>query len=91
MGAGRRILEGYNGRNQYGITDADIAGLGEEALRRAEARELAAKVADADQRGNEWLRKAREAESRGNQPYADECYRKGNYWLDRSNKLRGHC
>ena len=49
------------------------------------------KIADADQRGNEWLAKARAAEERGNQKRAEECYRKGNYWLDRSNKLRGEC
>jgi hypothetical protein len=47
------------------------------------------KGADADYRGNEWLRKAREAEEKGNQSRADECYRKGQFWLDRSNKLRG--
>lgn len=52
-------------------------------------KDLREKIADADQRGNEWLSKARDAEERGNQARADECYRKGNYWLDRSNKLRG--
>ncbi len=52
---------------------------------------LREKIADADVRGNEWLRKAREAELQGYQARADECYRKGNYWLDRSNKLRGEC
>lgn len=49
------------------------------------------KIADADLRGNVWLAKARRAEDGGNQARADECYRKGNYWLDRSNKLRGQC
>ena len=49
------------------------------------------RVAEADVRGNEWLSRAREAEAKGNQMKADECYRKGNYWLGRSNKLRGEC
>lgn len=49
------------------------------------------KIADADLRGNQWLAKARAAEERGDNRRAEECYRKGNYWLDRSNKLRGEC
>ena len=52
---------------------------------------LREKIADADVRGNEWLRKAKEAEAQGNKALAEECYRRGNYWLDRSNKLRGEC
>lgn len=49
------------------------------------------RIADADMRGNEWLLQARRAEEKGNLTKADECFRKGNYWLDRSNKLRGEC
>ena len=49
------------------------------------------RIADADQRGNDWLARARDAADRGDQKRAEECYRKGNYWLDRSNKLRGEC
>ena len=49
------------------------------------------RIADADVRGNEWLSKAREAEVKGNQARAEECYRKGDYWLNCSNKLRGEC
>jgi phage shock protein A len=52
---------------------------------------LQEKIADADMRGNQWLSKAREAEERGNKELAEEYYRRGNYWLDRSNKLRGEC
>lgn len=60
-------------------------------MRKMLPQDVREKLADADQRGNEWLRKAREAEEKGNQSRADECYRKGQFWLDRSNKLRGEC
>ena len=61
------------------------------SLRRKIERSKNDLVAEADVRGNEWLSKAREAEAIGNRAKADECYRKGNYWLGRSNKLRGEC
>lgn len=48
-------------------------------------------IAEADTRGNEWLRKGLEAEAAGKKRRADECFRKGGFWLDRSNKLRGEC
>lgn len=52
-------------------------------MQRTSANDLSEKIADADQRGNEWLAKARQAKERGNEKRAEECYRKGNYWLDR--------
>ncbi|WP_139133064.1 hypothetical protein [Pandoraea sp. ISTKB] len=54
-------------------------------------KEISEKIADADLRGNQWLAKARAAEERGDNRRAEECCRKGNYWLSRSNKLRGEC
>jgi hypothetical protein len=83
MGAGNRMLQGRNGRNQYGITDED------HHRKAAPIKPVNDRIAEADCRGNEWLAKGRAAEDTGNKTKAEECYRKGNYWLDRSNKLRG--
>lgn len=41
----------------------------------------------AEERGNFWLAKGNEASEAGNQVQADECYEKGQFWLDRYNKL----
>lgn len=53
------------------------------------AKTLNEKIADADDRGGRYLAEANEAAERGNQAKADRLYEKGQYWLDRSNKLRG--
>lgn len=50
---------------------------------------LSEKIAEADARGGKFLADANEAAERGNQAKADRLYEKGQYWLDRSNKLRG--
>jgi len=50
---------------------------------------LSEKIAEADERGSNWLSKANEAAERGNHEMAEKLYAKGQYWLDRSNKLRG--
>ncbi len=50
---------------------------------------LAEKVADADARGSQWLAKANDFAEAGKKAQAEKCYDKGQYWLDRSNKLRG--
>jgi len=50
---------------------------------------LSERIADADQRGGHWLAEANEASERGDHKKAEELYEKGQYWLDRSNKLRG--
>lgn len=51
---------------------------------------LADKIADADAKGSNWLAKGNEYAERGENEKAEECYRKGQFWLDRSNKLRGN-
>ena len=53
------------------------------------AKTLSEKIADADARGGKYLADANEAAERGNQEKAEKLYEKGQYWLDRSNKLRG--
>lgn len=53
------------------------------------AKTLNEKIADADARGSKYLADANEASEKGNQAKAENLYAKGQYWLDRSNKLRG--
>lgn len=43
----------------------------------------------ADLHGSYWLAKANEQAERGNQEAAEKLYEKGQFWLDRANKLRG--
>ena len=50
----------------------------------------AAKIARADERGSYWLAKANEASERGDDAKAEKLYAKGQYWLDRVNKLLGN-
>ena len=47
----------------------------------------AEKIADADERGSYWLAAANEASDRGDQDQAEMLYAKGQYWLDRANRL----
>ncbi len=51
---------------------------------------LEQKIIEADIRGNKFLADANEASERGNQAKAERLYEKGQYWLDRSNQLRGN-
>lgn len=53
------------------------------------AKTLSEKIADADARGSKILADANEAAERGDHEKAEKLYAKGQYWLDRSNKLRG--
>jgi hypothetical protein len=48
-----------------------------------------AKALDAELRGNSWLAKANQYRDAGDSEKADKCYSKGQYWLDRFNKLTG--
>lgn len=48
------------------------------------------RIADADARGSAWLAKANELAERGKQQQADRAYQKGQFWLDRSNRLRSN-
>lgn len=48
------------------------------------------KIADADMRGGYRLALGNEHAEAGRHKQAEECYDKGQYWLDRSNKLRGN-
>lgn len=47
------------------------------------------RIAIADEKGNNWLAKANEAHEKGQYEKAEKLYAKGQFWLDRSNKLRG--
>ncbi|RUX08048.1 MAG: hypothetical protein E5V51_00250 [Mesorhizobium sp.] len=50
---------------------------------------LSEKIADADARGGRYLADANEAAEQGKHAKAEKLYARGQYWLDRSNKLRG--
>ena len=58
-------------------------------LAKAAYEKLQARIADADMKGSNWLAKGNEYAEKGNSVKAEQCYDKGQYWLDRSNKLRG--
>ncbi len=45
-------------------------------------------IAQADQKGNNLLAQANEAAEKGNQEKAEKLYARGQFWLDRSNKLQ---
>lgn len=47
------------------------------------------KIADAETRGSAYLADANEALEMGNKAKAERLYEKGQFWLDRANKLRG--
>jgi hypothetical protein len=52
---------------------------------------LRERVADADSRGAAWLAKANDFAAEGKEKQAERCYAKVQFWMDRSNKLRGNC
>jgi hypothetical protein len=56
----------------------------------AKPKTLHEKLVDAEDRGNRYLADANEAAERGNHTKAEKLYAKGQYWLDRSNKLAGN-
>lgn len=51
---------------------------------------VAEKIADADEYGSRWLAAANEAAERGEHEKAERLYAKGQFWLDRANKLLGN-
>ena len=53
------------------------------------AKTLQEKIADAEDRGNRYLADANEAAEAGKKDEAEKFYAKGQFWLDRANKLRG--
>jgi hypothetical protein len=53
------------------------------------AKTLQEKITEADERGNRYLADANTAAEAGKQDKADKLYEKGQYWLDRLNKLQG--
>lgn len=53
------------------------------------AKTLNEKIADADERGSRYLADANEAAEEGKRERAERLYAKGQFWLDRANKLRG--
>jgi len=53
------------------------------------AKTMSEKIADADEKGSRWLAAANEALESGKIDKAEKLFSKGQYWLDRSNKLRG--
>jgi hypothetical protein len=54
------------------------------------AKSLQEKIIEADERGGRLLADANEAAERGNHTKAEKLYERGQYWLDRSNELRGN-
>lgn len=56
----------------------------------AQPKTLNERIADADERGSRYLADANEAAELGQHEKAERLYEKGQYWLDRSNKLRGN-
>jgi hypothetical protein len=54
------------------------------------AKPLSERIADADMRGGKYLADANEAAERGDHAKAEKLYEKCQFWLDRSNKLRGN-
>ena len=54
------------------------------------AKSLSERIADADMRGGRYLADANEAAEKGQHEKAERLYEKGQFWLDRSNKLRGN-
>lgn len=48
------------------------------------------KALQAEERGNRWLAEGNAAAEKGNRAKAEKCYAKGQYWLDRYNKLTGN-
>jgi hypothetical protein len=51
---------------------------------------LTERVLDAETRGNQWLADANEAKERGDRKRAEHCWEKGQFWLDRANRLLGY-
>lgn len=54
------------------------------------AKSLSEKIAEADERGGKLLADANELAERGKHKEAERLYERCQYWLDRSNKLRGN-
>ncbi|TIU88843.1 MAG: hypothetical protein E5W06_00310 [Mesorhizobium sp.] len=52
-------------------------------------RTLHERIIDAEERGSRHLADANEAAEKGHKDKAEKLYDKGQYWLDRANKLRG--
>jgi hypothetical protein len=48
------------------------------------------KMLEAEERGNRYLGNANEAAERGDHVKAEKLYAKGQYWLDRYNRLAGN-
>ena len=48
------------------------------------------KAIEAEERASKWLADGNEAAERGNHAKAERCYEKGQYWLDRLNRLEGN-
>lgn len=94
--SGRKLAEAISclrpGCWQY---DAFIAGYDapkreNSATARKSVMSLNERIADADARGSSWLAKANQLSEASKKVQAQRCYDKGQYWLDRSNKLRGN-
>ncbi|MER9524038.1 hypothetical protein NKI96_10680 [Mesorhizobium sp. M0292] len=52
-------------------------------------RPLQERINDAEDRGSRHLADANEAAEKGQKEKAEKLYDKGQFWLDRANKLRG--
>lgn len=54
------------------------------------ARTMKERMIEADERGSRYLADANEAAERGQHEIAARLYEKGQFWLDRYNKLAGN-
>lgn len=59
-------------------------------MRAAPKKPLGERLAEADERGSRYLADANEAAERGDTAKAEALYEKGQFWLDRYNKLAGN-
>lgn len=59
-------------------------------MTRKPAKTLQERLIEADERGSRYLADANEAAERGDTVKAEKLYAKGQFWLDRYNKLAGN-
>lgn len=57
--------------------------------KRAPKNPIKMRIANADALGSRWLANGNDALERGETERAAECFRRGQFWIDRSNLLRG--
>lgn len=77
--------------NRYrSLVGSQLEGDGISLRRRPAMKSLRERIIEADERGSRYLADANEAAERGDMEKAEKLYAKGQYWLDRYNKLVGN-